>query len=72
MDMKKPDKLNARLQRQYREWLEVPAQYQIDDPLRRLPRTIHQNVIEALAALNRAGHFPVEWTETGLVICGYS
>ena len=56
------------------EWVEVPAQYQIEDnrPDSRPPRTIYQDVTGALEALNRAGHFPVELTETGLVIRGYS
>jgi hypothetical protein len=56
------------------EWIEIPAQYQIEDnrPKSRPPRIIYQNIIEALDALNKAGHFPVELTGEGLIIRGYS
>ncbi|MEO6457784.1 MAG: DUF6678 family protein [Chloroflexia bacterium] len=56
------------------EWIEIPAQYQIEDNrlMSRPPNTTYQNVTGALEALNRIGHFPVELTETGLIIRGYS
>lgn len=53
------------------EWVEIPAQYQIDDT-GDAPQIVHQKVSVVLEALNKAGKFPVALPESGLLLYGYS